>query len=367
MPSLIDGFDLVARSYQKIDGWESDDHGAALNAFLPGARKALEHTYKTRQTSVDIAQFQAIAQRALELGSFSSRQARAFFEDNFQPMEILQTGSSSGTFDGFVTGFFEPEVEASDRKSDEYSTPLFRRPKNLIDLDDDNRPISMDTSFRYGLLEDGSIKEHPDRDAIDKGVLDGQGLELFWLRNKIDAFFIHVQGSARLKLQDGTVKRVTYAAKSGHPYTSVAKILIASLGVTPESMTADRLADWMYAHPDELNDLLAQNQSYIFFKEEVGFDLNLGPIAAAKVPLIAGRSLAVDRAIHTFGLPFWVSTKLPLPDEVKPFRRLMMAHDTGSAIVGTTRGDLFIGTGKQAGLKAGRIRHDANMIMLMPK
>ena len=367
MLSPIDDFDLVKRSFDEITGWTLDDHAAALEAFLPSARKVIENTYKTRATGVDIARFQAVARRALELNNHSNQQAREFFEDNFLPVEIVKNGSVSKAFDGFVTGFFEPEIEASDKKSDEFPVPLLRRPANLIDIDDGNRPSGMDSSFRYGLLKDNLITVHPDRDAINRGILDGQGLELFWLRNKVNAFFVHVQGSARLKLEDGSVRRVTYAAKSGHPYTSLAKILIASLGVTPESMTADRLAEWMHNNPDQLDDLLAQNRSYIFFREEVGLDLSLGPIAAAKVPLISGRSLAVDRTIHTFGLPFWVSTKSPLPDDNIPFNRLMMAHDTGSAIVGPARGDLYMGTGKEAGLKAGRIRHSANMIMLMPK
>ena len=161
--------------------------------------------------------------------------------------------------------------------------------------------------------------------------------------------------------------RVTYAAKSGHPYTSVAKVLCAQTGIAPETMTADRLADWMRAHPDQIDSLLAHNKSYIFFREGEGLSVDEGPVAAAKVPLIAGRSLAIDRLIHPFGTPFWVATSQPLAMQQQPFARLMMAHDTGSAIVGAARGDLFMGSGDDAGLVAGRIRHRAAMTVLVPK
>lgn len=358
-------------SFTDLKNWEADEHVAALNAFRLSASKLVQGAYKERGELVDFGQLTAIAAKSLALKNYSPEEARLFFENSFQPYfispENCSAASTNSETASFVTGFFEPVVKASRYQSDEFSVPLLARPDDLIDIDDNNRPDGMDPSYRYAMLLDGKVSEHWDRPAIQSGALANRGLELVWLADKTDAFFIHVQGSAKLLLTDGETIRITFAAKSGHPYTSVAKILCSRLVVDPATMTADKLADWMRENPDQIDDLLANNRSYIFFKEVLDLNNDQGPIAAAKVPLIAGRSLAVDRELHSFGLPFWVETFEPLPNQTKPFARLMIAHDTGSAIVGAARGDIFTGSGDEAGLIAGRIRHQASMTILVPK
>ena len=356
--------DLTPIDWSHISGWADDDHLAAFEAFCVSARYMVSKPYPARGLEVSSQHLVAIAQKALAIGSVTSVKARSFFEENFEPMVLK---GSIGEFCGFLTGYFEPEVDASRHQSAEFAEPLLRRPADLVDIDDTNRPKDMDPEMRFGWMVDGKLSPYLDRQAINEGALSGQDLEFVWLKNRVDAFFIHVQGSARLRLKEGGTMRVTYAAKSGHAYTSLAKIICQRHNIAPEAMTADRLRQWMEDNPNELDALLANNQSYIFFKEMEGLSDSDGPVGAAKVPLIEGRSVAVDRTLHTFGCPVWINTKAPLPGQGHPTRRLMMAHDTGSAIVGPARADYYVGSGFEAGEFAGKIRHQMDMVLLMPK
>ena len=357
MPTL-----LSSVSFREIPNWENDDHLAAFESFLPSAKRMVETPYKTRGLGVDGLALAHVSKAAVELSKkkVTASIARSFFETAFEP-----NGFKNET--GFLTGYFEPVVSASKVCSSEYPEPLFMRPPDLLDVTDGNRPIEMDASFRYGRKTELGIEEYYNRQEISTGALSGQGLELVYLKSKTDAFFIHVQGSAKLELEDGSLMRVTYAAKSGHPYSSIAKVLCSQLNIPPAEMTADRLKDWMNANSEELDELLFHNQSFIFFEEVVGTEPSDGPIAAAKTPLISGRSMAVDRTLHTFGSPIWLMTKKPLPDDTEPLSRLMVAQDTGSAIVGPCRGDIFVGSGDAAGFIAGRVRHESEMIVFVPK
>lgn len=192
--------------------------------------------------------------------------------------------------------------------------------------------------------------------------MSDQKLELVYLDNAIDAFFIHIQGSARIRLAEGGVMRVTYAAKSGHDYTAIGRILIDRDEIAREAMSMQAIRTWLQDNPDQMNEVLWHNQSYIFFNEVDNLDPDDGPIGAGKVPLSAGRSLAVDRTLHTFGTPIFVTS-----DHDASFQRLMIAQDTGSAIVGPARGDIYFGAGEKAERAAGSIQHAADFYVLWPK
>lgn len=355
---------LQPADFSDLCGWYDDDHKAAFDAFCISAARMVETPYKTRALGVKSDALVRIASEALRQSNVDADGARNFFEKHFQPHSIAP-GPSRKT--GFLTGYWEPEVQASRVQSTEFSVPLYRRPPELVEISDTDRPATMDPSFRYARKTDDGFEEYFTRGEIQRGALAGRGLELAWLASKEDAFFIHVQGSARLTLDDGGAMRVTYAAKSGHPYTSLGKVMIERLGVAQAEMTTDVLRNWMEAHPDELDEFLALNKSFIFFEEVTGLPSDSGPIAAAKVSLVPGRSLAVDRTLHTFGSPVWISTHEPLPGDEKPTNRLMIAHDTGSAIVDAARGDIFMGTGGEAGLIAGKIQHSTDMAVLVPR
>jgi membrane-bound lytic murein transglycosylase A len=288
---------------------------------------------------------------------------RIFFERYFRPCRVSPSPANAG----FVTGFYEPELPASRVGTERFRFPLYGRPEDLVDLDELNRPACMDPTFAFGRATVDGIIEYFDRKAIENGALAGHAPVLAWLEDRVDLFFAHVQGAARLKLEDRTIARVIYAAKSGHPFTGPGGVL-ADLGEIPrEEVTMQSIRAWFRANPHRIDEILWRNRSFIFFREVAVEDADGGPIAAAKVQLTAGRSIAVDRLLHTFGTPFYIDAPGLTAFGAKPFRRLMIAQDTGSAIVGAARGDLFAGSGAAAGEIAGVVRHPADFYALAPR
>lgn len=349
---------LKPTSFAAIAGWADDDHAAAFQAFSAGAAAALNPP-KTRDLGLSGLDLHRVLRAALAQTSPGRAAARAFFERFFVPHRIAA--------DGFVTGYYEPELVASRSFTDRFCVPLYRRPADLVEFRDDERPVGWDPDSRFGRRTERGPEPFFDRSAIEGGALAGRDLELAWLDDPVDAFFVHVQGSARLKLVDGGVMRVAFDGKSGHPYTSIGRLAVERGLLTLEAANKDGLEAWLKANSDAGRALMAENRSFIFFREAELADED-GPLGAAGVPLTPGRSLAVDRTLHTFHAPLWVEARdLADPDQVGAhFRRLLIAQDTGSAIVGPARADLFFGAGNAAGALAGRVRHGAEMVLLVP-
>jgi membrane-bound lytic murein transglycosylase A len=280
------------------------------------------------------------------------------FEDNFEPFEVLPRAGAA-----FYTGYYEPVVVGSAVRTNAFTVPLHRPPPDLIEIEPGSAP-GLDPTLRFVRKAAGGYAEHPDRAAIMAGVLEGKRLELAWLSDPVDAFFIQIQGAARIHLTDGRTIRVTYAAKSGHAYTPIGRVLVEAGALGREQATMQGIRGWLAAHPAEAPAVMAKNRSYIFFREAPVEDPALGPVAAAKVPLTPGRSLAVDRLLHSFHAPVWVETTLP---DGSHFHRLLIAQDTGSAIVGPARGDIFFGSGEAAGEIAGALRASGRFVLLKPR
>ena len=363
---MTSGFSLVRRGFDSLAGWGEDDPRELISALRRCRAHILnKKPYRTGALGITAEELLPAMQAAEELGGASSAgEARSFFEAHFVPFFIRRDDSGNG----FVTAFYEPDIEVSATPDATWRYPFYRRPDDLIDLDDSNRPVSIDPSYMFGHLRDGEISEYPDRKAIDLGYLDGRGLEIAWAKSKADVFFTHVQGAGRLTFRDGSVKRITYAAKAGHPFTGIGRHLVETGEIDPAKISMGAIRDWLAHNPDRADETYWRNRSYIFFREEEMGDPALGPVAAAKVQMTPGRSLAVDRSIHTFGCPFYIeSESLTRLDTGKPFRRLMLALDTGTAIVGPARGDIFTGSGSEAGDLAGSVRNDANFFIFVPK
>ncbi len=351
--------DLLPLSFGDLDGWQNDDLAAAFAAFRRGADVLAEHPPKTRALGVDANALAASLRRAQAAAPQPSRAAaRDFFESLFTPLAVASPARAQ------FTGYYEPEVAGALAPSPHFTVPLYRPPDDLVEINPDEHPAGLDPSFRFARRTDHGLEAYADRGAIMAGALAGQGLELVYLEDPVDAFFIHVQGSARIRLDDGRTMRVTYAAKTGHPYTPIGRVLLEMGALTKGHVTMQTIRAWLAANPQQAGAVMAQNRSYIFFREAPVDDPELGPVAAAKVPLTAGRSLAVDRLIHTFHTPVWVETTLP---DGQAWRRLMIAHDTGSAIVGPARGDIFFGSGAAAGDVAGGMNAGGRFIVLMPR
>lgn len=351
-------------TFSDLPGWQDDDPTAVIEAL----RRCHHHVstakpYRTGSLGISVNDLMP-AFSAASADVADAAAARAFFEQQFVAFRIRpETGKT-----GFVTAFYEPEIEVQAKPDDIFRYPIYRRPIDLVDVDDTNRPTDMDPYFAFGRLHDGVVGEYPDRRAIEQGFLAGRGLEIAYARSKVDVFFVHVQGAARLVYPDGSRRRITYAAKSGHYFSPIGKLLIDRGEIDASTVSMMSIRGWLAANPDQVDEVLWHNRSFIFFREAEVEDERLGPVAAAKVSLEPGRSLAVDRLIHTFGVPFFISSEsLTRLDAGRPFRRLMLALDTGSAIVGPTRGDIFTGSGDRAGELAGAVRNEADFYIFVPR
>jgi len=332
--------------FTSLDGWKDDDHAAAFGAYLKSCSAILQGTKAMRAARPVYAALYKVCERAAVASKLDSEQARNFFEANFNPVRVAPPGQA----DGFFTGYYEAEVLGSTVATSEFNVPIYTAPAATI-----KNKIS-------------KVFGHLDRTKIEDGALAGKNLEICWVKNPVDAFFAQIQGSTRVKLDSGKMLRLNYIASNGHPYTPVGKFLIDRGIISKEEMSMDRIRDWMEANPDEGKELRRKNRSFVFFRETpLGDDDEC--IGAQGIPLTPGRSLAVDKKIHVYGTPIWIDAELPIASE-KPdtkFRRLLVAQDTGSAIIGAARADIYFGYGEEIGHVAGRIKQFGKFVMLVPR
>jgi len=343
-----DQISLKPVSFAEIDGWAADDHAAAFAVLLKSCRKR----------SVG----NSACKEALALGKQVGRQqARHFFEAHYTPHRIEARPEA-----GLVTGYYEPELEGSRKRSGKFQIPVYARPGDLVSV----KPDLLRALYNDGLSvmrKDGEqLVPYYTRAEIEAGALAGRGLELLYLDDPVELFFMQIQGSGRVGLPDGSWVRLGYAAKNGHSYTSIGKRLVERGEKPPQGLTMEGLKSWLRADPVRGRALMHENKSYVFFRELPQAEAGEGPVGAQGVPLTAGRSLAVDAAYHSLGTPIFVMA----PDLAvggAPLRRLMIAQDVGSAIRGPQRGDIFFGTGEAAGAIAGTTKHATRFYILLPK
>ncbi len=352
--------DLHKVTYDQINNWGKDDHCAALRCFQKSAVRILEKPYSTKSLGVDASSFKYAACQSLN-NSFSDKDdARNFFETYFTP-HVFCAGDN-----GLLTGYYEPTLSASSVETANFKYPIYARPDDLVDVNDTNRPENMNDGFAFGRKTQAGIVPYHDRQHINNGALRGKNLEIYWLNDPVDVFFIHIQGSARLTLEDGATTRISYTAKSGHPYTPIGKILADRGDLDLAQITMNTIRQWLKDNPTKRDQLLEENHSYIFFQKTDQADISLGPVAAAGVALTPGRSIAIDHRLHTFATPIWVKTLENFTNPNQPFEKLLISQDTGSAIIGPRRGDLFTGSGPVAGDLAGQLKHPVSMTILVP-
>jgi membrane-bound lytic murein transglycosylase A len=351
-------------TFTNLKGWQEDDHKAAFQTFLKSCQAVVKKNPSLRPAKpVDKALF-FVCEKALSWqATRSDISEKTFFESYFTPYQVHPHKG-----EGFLTGYFEPEYEAALEKSQEFSMPLLDRPDDLITLAEGETLAGLDPSLRAARKTATGFEPYPDRASIEAGALKEKAKPVAWLRRPSEAFIIHVQGSARLSMRDGTKLRIAYAGRNGHAYTSIGRILAQTGRLPKKTMTLENLMSWLDEHPEEARQLMHQNRSYIFFRRAEELSENDGPIGGAGIPLTPLRSLAVDRNIWSYHLPIWLESTLPIDvDNRRTDRRLMIAQDTGSAIIGPARGDFFCGSGAEAGRQAGMMRHTARFTVLWPK
>jgi membrane-bound lytic murein transglycosylase A len=351
-------------AFADLPGWAGDDALAAFRAFLETCKPLADGAPAQRLGVKPPESLVAICRKALAEEVTDIPAARAFFEAHFRPFEVQPRNGK-----GFLTAYFEPEIAASREKTAEFPVPVLGRPADLVTFaPDEPRPPGIDPAFAAARLSEGLHAIYPDRAAIWAGALAGRGLEIAWLRDEAELFITQVQGSARLNLTDGTRARLTYAGRNGHPYTSIGRILVEQGEIPLPEMSLERLMGWLRAEPARGRALMERNASYVFFALEPMLDAAKGPVGGAGVPLATGRSLAVDRTIWPYGLPVWIEVSPLTPAGPRlPLDRLMIAQDTGSAILGPARGDFFMGSGAEAGKRAGLVRDSMRFVVLWPR
>ena len=289
-----------------------------------------------------VAQWQQICAAAALVGP-GDRAARSFLEEWFSPYLAVDGDSEWGLF----TGYYEPVLRGSWLPSARFRVPLYRMPPETA----------------TGLARvNGRGVTLPSRAQIDAGALSGRGLELLWVDDPVDAYFLHVQGCGQVQMTDGSRVRVGFAGKNGHQYYPIGAELMRRGEIVPGQMSMQAIRAWLVAHPREAPGLMARNGSYVFFRFVDGD----GPIGAQGVPLVPGRSIAVDPGFVPYGVPLWLDTTNPQDNRIA-LRRLVVAQDTGTAIKGPIRGDLFWGSGDAAATAAGLMKQQGRWFLLLPK
>ena len=333
---------LIPARFADLPGWTSDEHAAGLLAVQRSCAKiplrSSEEWFGGNELFGRVGHWLRLCDAAYRVG-MNDRAARSFFEQHFVPYRAVNGNTDQGLF----TGYYEPLLRGSWYPYGPYTIPIYRLPPEAAVVNGRAAPL-------------------PSRAQIEAGALAGRGLELLWVDDPTDAFFLHIQGSGQVAMADGSLVRVAFAGKNGHSYFPIGAELVRRGEVPREQMSMQTIRWWLATHPAEAPGLMALNGSYVFFRLIDGE----GPVGAQGVPLAPGRSMAVDPAFVPYGVPLWLDTTDPAAANA-PLRRLVVAQDTGGAIKGPIRGDLFWGSGEEAGAAAGSMKQQGRWYLLLPK
>jgi len=336
-------------SWDSVTGWDLDDLTRAMEPLLQSCR-----ALKNRDG------WTGVCSDAADLVGQDNETLRRFFEERFVPYQVR---NSDGSDSGIITGYYVPDLHGSRSRSDRYAYPLYGIPDDLLVIDLRSLYPELGDYRLRGRLEGRRVVPYWSRGEIDRGKGDLTDKVLFWVDDPVELFFLQIQGSGRILLDDGESAMVHYGDQNGHPYRSIGKYLIDRGEMTRDQMSMQNIRRWAQQNPDRVENLLTENPSYVFFTERPADERN--PPGALGVPLSPGRSLAVDPRTIPLGVPVFLDTTWP-SSEV-PLHRLMMAQDTGGAIKGAVRADFFWGLGDFAGDYAGKMKQRGRLWVLLPK
>ncbi len=360
---------LVRSTFEQLPGFAQDSLVDALPALRRSCARfrflGSERTLRPSDRGGSVADWLPLCDPLLAVsehgGADRSEQIREILREHAVPLQVLNNTREEGLF----TGYYEPTLQGSRRRSDRFKYPLYRHPGDIIGVDLGAFHEDLAGRRVSGRLQGKSLEPYFDRAAIETGALSRRGLELVWVDDAVDSFFLHIQGSGRVELAGGGIARVGYAGQNGHPYYAIGRELVVRDGVDPKDVSMQSIRAWLDEHPDVADEVMNTNASYVFFRELRGE----GPLGSQSVPLEPGRSLAVDRRHHPLGAPIWLDVAAPTADPAEgdqTLRRLVVAQDTGGAIRGPVRGDVFWGGGADAAEIAGRMKHSGRMWVLYP-
>ncbi len=341
---------LTPVGFAELPGWRDDRVSEALPALLKSCRRLqrapAERLVGPAGLAGRVADWQAPCEALEAVPPGDDEALRTRIEAHFQPLLAGNNGNAEGLF----TGYYEAELRGALAADERYRWPLYRRPADLVTVNLARFRADLEGVRVVGRVADGQLVPYLTRTQIEEGGLEAQALELLWVDDPVDAFFLQVQGSGRVLLPDGSVARVGFAGSNGHAFYAIGRALIDDGVVSRDQVSMQAIRDWLRANPEEARAYMLRNPRYIFFRLIEGE----GPVGAQGVALTAGRSLAVDPRFVALGVPVWLDSNLPGSDE--PLRRLMVAQDTGGAIKGPVRGDFFWGSGEAALAQAGRMK-----------
>ena len=348
-PVALPAVPFAISKWEMLPDWQATDLQPAWAAFLQSC-----HALKSKPD------WQTVCTRTEELAQPDNTVLRVFFEESFTPYQVFNPDGSSH---GLITGYYEPRLMGSRVRTDRFRYPLYAVPDDMLTIDLSEAYPQLKGLRLRGRLQGQRVVPYYNRAEIDDGKAALQGRELFWVEDAVDLFFLQIQGSGRIELPDGSLVKVGYAEQNGHPYISIGKKLVEMGELKLEGASMQGIKNWAQRYPEKLGALLAQNPSYVFFRE-LPNGLS-APLGALGVPLTEAYSIAVDPRTVPLGAPVFLSTTYPNTSE--PLNRLMLAQDTGGAIKGAVRADFFWGFGEQAGVQAGRMRQSGQMWVLFPK
>ena len=335
--------------WEEMPGWRDDN--------LEQAWQALQAQCPRMDSKGD--PWPVICQKVSDLQSPTAEQVREFFQSNFAPHRIH---GKHGKFDGLITGYYEPILKGSLSKSDPYVYPIYSPPEDMVTVELAGLYPSLKGMRLRGRVEGNRLVPFHSREAIDGEQQPLAGKELLWIDDPYDSFFLQIQGSGRVRLDDGSMVGLNYADQNGHPYVAVGKTLVEMKELPLEDVSLFTIRQWLDKNPSRAHEVLNSNPSYVFFT--LREDTAEGPRGSLNVPLTDERSLAVDRRVIPLGTPVWLDTTLP---DGTRYQRLMIAQDTGGAIRGPVRADVFFGTGERAELLAGEMKQSGQLYALLPQ
>jgi membrane-bound lytic murein transglycosylase A len=358
---------LQIAPFAELQGWAANDPKRGLEAFRRSCIALATRPDDTPLGGVNYAgtasDWRQPCLTAATVPADDVAAARAFFEAEFTAYRVTEE-----TDTGLFTGYYEPQLRGSRTRYGQYQTPLYGIPEDLVSVDLGLFRDNLKGQRIVGQVTSGRLVPYPDRAAIEIGGL-AQAKPLVYVDDAIDAFFLQIQGSGRIVLDDGSVVRAAYGAQNGHAYTAIGAVLIRRGDLKREEVSMQSIRAWLTHHPEEAQQIMNANASYVFFTEQALGDPALGAAGAQGVPLTPEASLAVDLTLHALGVPVWLETTAPDPDAAQPerrFDRLVVMQDTGGAIRGPIRGDVYWGYDPDAGSIAGRMRSEGRMTVLLP-
>lgn len=356
---------LTAVSYQDLPNWGNNSIKGSFKVFKKSCevfvRQDPNRSINTDILNLTVNDMLPACKEALSKQKVGAKQAAEFFKTWFQPIEVKQPDNSPT---GLFTGYYAPLIHGSTEKTEKYNVPIYTLPRSLIRLNLSKFYPDLEQKTLVGRIEDNAFLPFYDREAINKGALKKVPV-LAWVDNRVERLFLEIQGSGIIKLENGKQMYVGYAGQNGQPYTALAGVLIQEGVMTRDNASMQAIRRYFDDHPEKMDEYIHQNQSFVFFK-----DLKQNAAFGAQgIAITPGYSIAVDRRYVPMGLPVWLSTTYPdkVSDNHQPLNRLMIAQDTGGAIKGPIRGDVYWGAGEKATFTAGHMKNPGRWWLLVPK